>query len=69
MRATTQVDVKLYSGETHTSPLIENPMRGGTDSLTDDILALVTEQPGLRTRQFPLCPAALISLAAAVCPF
>ena len=64
-----QVVVKLYSGETHTSPLIENPMRGGTDTLTDDILALVTNQPGLKTRQFPLCPAALIGMAAVVCPF
>lgn len=64
-----QVSVRLYDGETHTSPLIENPMRGGTDELTDDILALVTQQPGLKTRQFPLCPAFLISLAAIVCPF
>ena len=23
------VELKLYPGETHTSPLIENPMRGG----------------------------------------
>ena len=61
--------MRLYPGETHTSPLIENPMRGGTDDLTDDILALVTQQPGLKTRQFPLCPAVLIGLAAAVCPF
>ena len=63
-----QVQVKLYKGETHTSPLIENPMRG-IDHLTDDILRIVTEQPSAVSRQLPLCPGFLISLAALVCPF
>lgn len=60
--------VKLYKGETHTSPLIENPMRG-CDRLTDDILRIVTEQPAAFSSQIPLCPAFLIALAAWVCPF
>ena len=63
-----QVKVKLYPGETHTSPLIENPMRG-IDHLTDDILRIVTDQPGAMSRQIPLCPAFLIWMAAFVCPF
>ena len=38
----TQVSLRLYDGETHTSPLIENPMRGwGRDALGADLAALV----------------------------
>ncbi|KAK9798997.1 hypothetical protein WJX73_000658 [Symbiochloris irregularis] len=62
------VEVKWYDGQTHTSPLIENPMRGH-DVLTDDILSWVMEDPNRHTNQFPLCPAVLIGLAALVCPF
>lgn len=68
-----QVELKYYDGETHTSPLIENPMRGGHDMLVNDILAAVG---GLRVTngtqspyQTPLCPALLINAAARVCPF
>ena len=64
-----KVELKTYPGQTHTSPLIENPMRGGRDVLQDNILAAVTEQPEVYTRQMPLCPAVLIRLAAFVCPF
>ncbi|KAK9820850.1 hypothetical protein WJX81_002179 [Elliptochloris bilobata] len=64
-----QVEVVLYEGETHTSPLIENPMRGGRDRLTDDVLARVLERPGMESRQAPMCPGLLIRAAAAVCPF
>ena len=63
-----QVEARWYDGETHTSPLIENPMRG-KDKLTDDILAWVTQNPSLHTDQFPLCPPFLIALASMVCPF
>ena len=64
-----QVELKTYKGQTHTSPLIENPMRGGRDLLLDDILAAVTEQQGISTRQLPLCPDLLIRAAAMICPF
>lgn len=64
-----QVEVVLYEGETHTSPLIENPMRGGRDRLTDDVLATVLERPGMESWQTPMCPGLLIRAAAAVCPF
>ena len=33
--------VKLYAGKTHTQPMIEDPMSGGCDVLTDEILSLV----------------------------
>ena len=37
-----EVSLRLYDGETHTSPLIENPMRGwGRDALGADLAALV----------------------------
>lgn len=36
------VDVKLYVGKTHTQPLIEDPMSGGRDVLTDEILSVVS---------------------------
>ncbi len=64
-----RVELKTYKAQTHTSPLIENPMRGGRDLLLDDILAAVTEQKGISTRQPPLCPDLLIRAAAVICPF
>ena len=63
-----QVDIKYYEGETHTSPLIENPMRGGSDRLVNDILSRVLERE-TAPRQFPLCPGVLIDAAARICPF
>ncbi|KAK9817469.1 hypothetical protein WJX74_008566 [Apatococcus lobatus] len=63
-----EVKLKLYDGQTHTSPLIENPMRGGQDQLMDDILSFVQNRP-VSTRQIPLCPGFLISAAAMICPF
>ncbi|KAK9805124.1 hypothetical protein WJX72_000318 [[Myrmecia] bisecta] len=62
------VKLKLYDHQTHTSPLIENPMRGGVDDLTDDILSFVVGVP-ISAKQFPLCPSILVSMAALVCPF
>ncbi|CAL5224096.1 g6725 [Coccomyxa viridis] len=64
-----QVELKYYDGETHTSPLIENPMRGGHDKLVDDILACVFGHNDLSPWQMPLCPGFLINIAAWICPF
>lgn len=66
------MELKQYEGETHTSPLIENPMRGGHDVLVDDILSVVSGGPhgsGGSPHQSPLCPGFLIDAAARVCPF
>eukprot|EP00891_Asterochloris_glomerata_P004744 jgi/Astpho2/4744/e_gw1.00067.198.1_t len=60
--------LKLYKGQTHTSPLIENPMAGGTDELMDDILSMIRGQEVV-TQQFGLCPRFLIKMASMVCPF
>ncbi|CAG9467580.1 unnamed protein product [Pedinophyceae sp. YPF-701] len=71
-------ELKVYKGWSHTSPLIEEPMRGGTDQLVVDLL---TEILGTRTddsmrlkwheqyQQLPLCPSVLIDAANWVCPF
>ncbi len=40
-------EVKLYVGKTHTQPLIEDPMSGGRDVLTDEILSVVRSCPAL----------------------
>ena len=66
--AAPQSTLKIYEGETHTSPLVENPMRGGTDKLMDDILSMVKGERVV-TVQYSLCPGFLVSLAAKVCPF
>eukprot|EP00884_Botryococcus_braunii_P011670 jgi/Botrbrau1/20503/Bobra.145_2s0061.1 len=63
-----QVALMLYDGQTHTSPLIENPMRGGRDKLVDDIMSFVLGEE-VKTWNSTLCPALLINLAARVCPF
>jgi prenylcysteine alpha-carboxyl methylesterase len=60
--------VRYYEGETHTSPLIENPMRGGSDRLVNDILTAVLGRP-CAPHQGSLCPGLLIDAAARVCPF
>jgi acetyl esterase/lipase len=66
--AALSVHLRVYGSETHTSPLVENPMRGGRDELTDAILAAVVGQ-GASSGHARLCPERLIRLAAAVCPF
>lgn len=68
LHVTVQVSLKVYEGETHTSPLVENPMRGGTDKLMDDVLSMVMQKPVV-TKQYSLCPGFLVTLAAYVCPF
>lgn len=62
------VQLVLYEGETHTSPLLENAMRGGKDQLTSDILSMVEGRP-VEVRHRRLCPEPLIALARWVCPF
>jgi len=69
------VEVTLYSGETHTTPLIENPMRGGVDQLTQDIWRVLAgeggeaELPRALPRPRGLVPESLASLATFVSPF
>lgn len=71
------VEVTLYSGETHTTPLIENPMRGGVDQLTQDIWRVLAGAGGSGEAAPPrglplpqgLVPEALASLATFVSPF
>lgn len=69
LEAGAKAEMRTYQGQTHTSPLIENPMKGGQDRLSDDILAAVTEQEDVVTQQRALCPAILIKAAALICPF
>ena len=62
--------LRLYDGDTHTSPLIENPMRGGrADALAADVCAAVGVDTGAAGAEPGLCPGALIWAAARVCPF
>ena len=37
-RAGEDLFLRIYRGETHTSPIIEGPMAGGRDVLTEDIV-------------------------------
>ena len=62
--------LRLYDGDTHTSPLIENPMRGGgADALAADVCAAVGVDAGAAGAEPGLCPGPLIWAAARVCPF
>jgi acetyl esterase/lipase len=58
----------VYPGKTHTQPIVEDPMGGGRDELMDEILSLVRGR-SCTTRQFAMCPAALIAAASYVSPF
>ncbi|GAQ87063.1 alpha beta-hydrolases superfamily protein [Klebsormidium nitens] len=68
--------VKLYQGKTHTDPIIEDPMRGGSDPMVEDILA-VMKADNLDFRKEPvpslpkerMLPELLIELATAASPF
>lgn len=60
--------VQVYKGDTHTTPLLENPMRGGRDLLTDDILSLVFGERVERCYE-QMCPDWMIRCATACCPF
>ncbi|GIM05757.1 hypothetical protein Vretimale_10228 [Volvox reticuliferus] len=75
----------LVPGKTHTAFLLEDPMRGGRDLLTDEILGAVsvfreedveegrgqavTGDRGSGRLHRSLCPGFLCDLAARVCPF
>lgn len=63
-----EVQLKAYQGETHTSPLIENPLRGGRDQLEEDVLAVVMGRQVNESHR-PMCPSFLIRMAATVNPF
>jgi prenylcysteine alpha-carboxyl methylesterase len=67
-RAGAKVGLRAFPGKTHTQPIIEDPMRGGRDELMDAVLELATGGAGVN-HQFPMCPAVLLNLASAVCPF
>lgn len=59
---------RVFSGKTHTSFLLEDPMCGGRDLLTDTILSVVTRTP--HSHDYPmLCPWVLCRLGGWICPF
>ena len=49
-------EVKLYVGKTHTQPLIEDPMSGGRDVLTDEILSVVRNSQPVPHEDAAPCP-------------
>ena len=52
-------EVKLYVGKTHTQPLIEDPMSGGRDVLTDEILSVVRISQVIVPQEADVCDLAL----------
>lgn len=61
-------NLHLYSGKTHTQPIVEDPMRGGRDILMDNVLSIIRGEECFNT-QFPMVPNVLINAASLVCPF
>ncbi|GLC41944.1 hypothetical protein PLESTB_001050700 [Pleodorina starrii] len=60
----------LVPGKTHTAFLLEDPMRGGTDLLSDTVLGAVTGGAISEKNVYgTLCPGFLCDLAGLVCPF
>ena len=70
----------LLAGKTHTSFLLEDPMKGGTDLLCDLVMGVVNGKDagagvgvgvgGQHAPSYPsLCPDVLCRLASWVCPF
>jgi prenylcysteine alpha-carboxyl methylesterase len=70
-RAGVPVEMNLYEGETHTSPLIENPMRGTGDRLLEAVLQVIKPDTvsNVDTNNRRLVPEVLIRLALQVSPF
>ena len=70
-RAGIPVEMNLYDGETHTTPLIENPMRGSrNDRLLEEVLQVIkpdTVSNVHKSRR--MVPEILIRLALQVSPF
>lgn len=64
------MDIELieWPGYSHTEPIVEGPMRGGRDEFMDRVLSLINGREEVNY-QFAMCPAVLIKLATAVCPF
>mmetsp|Transcript_13734 Transcript_13734/g.34589 ORF Transcript_13734/g.34589 Transcript_13734/m.34589 type:complete len:437 (-) Transcript_13734:1551-2861(-) len=69
-RAGVSVELKLYENETHTTPLIENPLRGSNDELSKEIINTIRQGETLQMRDhYRMVPETLIRLAEAVSPF
>lgn len=70
-RAGVEVERIFYEGETHTTPLIENPMRGTGDKLSEGVLNVIKpESPSsVNENNRRLVPEVLIRLALRVSPF
>ncbi len=69
-RAGIPVERIFYEGETHTTPLIENPMRGSGDKLSEGVLNVI--RPDISSdvnNNRRLVPEVLIRLALKVSPF
>lgn len=58
----------MVPGKTHTSFILEGPMCGGRDMLTETVLSTVQEKVFAYSYPF-LCPRFLCDLAGKVCPF
>ncbi|CAD7696485.1 unnamed protein product [Ostreobium quekettii] len=61
-------ECRLYEGKSHTDPLVDDPLKGGRDSLMEAIVEMVLKRK-VRKWQTPMIPGCLASAAAAVCPF
>ncbi|MCO5582585.1 hypothetical protein L7F22_036483 [Adiantum nelumboides] len=67
-----QATTTLYEGKTHTDLFLQDPMRGGTNALLEDILAVLdvddTKDPSTRLQR-RLVPECFLKLARKVSPF
>ena len=69
-RAGIPVERIFYEGETHTTPLIENPMRGAGDKLSEGVLNVIKPETASNiNKNRRLVPEILIRLALKVSPF
>lgn len=62
------VSSQLVEGKTHTSFLLEEPMCGGRDLLTDEIL-MAAKGHDESISHASMCPRFLCRMAGYVCPF
>jgi len=60
--------LSLYHGKNHTEPIVQDPMRGGRDTLMDDVLSVVRGND-CYNQQLGMVPAVMIDFASFVCPF
>jgi prenylcysteine alpha-carboxyl methylesterase len=65
------VQLKLYEGATHTSKLLEDPMRGGKDDVVADVLEFMKLDGTEEAEFWPMLPFPRITsaLAGLACPF